>query len=129
MSNTTPRDGQELIKALTRRYFFKQAGIGLGGTALSLLLRRDLFAAGDAPPEVAGHTLLDPKPPMFPARAKSVIYLFMAGAPSHLDMLDYKPKLQQYNGELIPQEWFSGSCFLYSPWMRLLQACRRTGPC
>ena len=39
---------------------------------------------------------------MFPAKAKSVIYLFMAGAPSHLDMLDFKPKLQQYNGQLIP---------------------------
>ena len=42
---------------------------------------------------------------MFPAKAKSIIYLFMAGAPSHLDMLDYKPKLQQYNGQLIPQEF------------------------
>ena len=50
---------------------------------------------------------------MFPAKAKSVIYLFMAGAPSHLDMLDYKPKLQQYNGELIPQEFMKGQRFAF----------------
>ena len=50
---------------------------------------------------------------MFPAKAKSVIYLFMAGAPSHLDMLDYKPKLQQYNGQLIPQEFMKGQRFAF----------------
>ena len=50
---------------------------------------------------------------MFPAKAKSVIYLFMAGAPSHLDMLDYKPKLQQYNGEFIPQEFMKGQRFAF----------------
>ena len=45
---------------------------------------------------------------MFPAKAKSIIYLFMAGAPSHLDLLDYKPTLQQYNGQHIPEEFLKG---------------------
>src|SRR5271157_2686409 len=114
MSNTPPQNREELLKILTRRYFFKQAGIGLGASALSLLLRRDLLAAG-APPAlaVAGPNPLAPKPSMFPAKAKSVIYLFMAGAPSHLDMLDYKPKLQQYNGEFIPQEFMKGQRFAF----------------
>ena len=44
MSNTFPHDREELMKAFTRRYFFKQAGIGLGASALSLLLRATLFA-------------------------------------------------------------------------------------
>ena len=65
MSNSK-QDRQELLKSLTRRYFFKQAGIGLGGTALSLLLRRDLLAAGN-PPDAPGHISLGPKSPMFPA--------------------------------------------------------------
>src|SRR5580700_2797546 len=112
MSNSTPQDRQEMLKALTRRYFFKQAGIGLGGTALSLLLRCDLLAAGN-PPDAPGHISLGPKSPMFPAKAKSVIYLFMAGAPSHLDLLDFKPTLQQYNGQLIPQEFMKGQRFAF----------------
>ena len=115
MSEKLPHDPEELAKALTRRYFFKQAGIGLGGTALSLLLRRDLFAAGIVPPNSSAPepNPLAAKPSMFPAKAKSIIYLFMAGAPSHLDLLDYKPKLQQYNGQLIPEEFTKGQRFAF----------------
>ena len=115
MSEKLPHDPEELAKALTRRYFFKQAGIVVGGTALSLLLRRDLFAADAASPGLPAPepNPLAAKPSMFPARAKSVIYLFMAGAPSHLDLLDYKPKLQQYNGQLIPEEFTKGQRFAF----------------
>ena len=72
MSNTSPHDRQELIKALTRRYFFKQAGIGLGGTALSLLLSRDLLAAAG----VAGRPrpspiLWLPSRPCFPPKPRA----------------------------------------------------------
>src|SRR5581483_10860061 len=96
---------EEFLKAITRRYFFKHAGLGLGATALSGLLRQDLFASSAAPDAVPAPPPipLAARAPMFPAKAKSVIYLFMAGAPSHLDMFDFKPKLQQYNGQLIPQ--------------------------
>ena len=115
MSEKLPHDPEELAKALTRRYFFKQAGIVVGGTALSLLLRRDLFAADAASPGLPAPepNPLAAKPSMFPARAKSVIYLFMAGAPSHLDLLDYKPTLQKYNGQLIPEEFMKGQRFAF----------------
>src|SRR5208283_3540055 len=80
-----------------------------------LLLHRDLFATNSAVPGISAPSAnpLAPKPPMFAAKAKSVIYLFMAGAPSHLDLLDYKPKLQQYNGQLIPQEFMKGQRFAF----------------
>jgi hypothetical protein len=115
MSNTSPLDHEDLMKAFTRRYFFKQAGIGVGATALSLLLGRDVLGAGGGLPAMPTPepNPLAPKPSMFPPKAKSVIYLFMAGAPSHLDMLDYKPKLQQYNGQLIPEEFLKGQRFAF----------------
>ena len=91
MTNDYPPDMKDLVKAVTRRYFFKQAGLGVGATALSLLLSRDLRAAGVAAPGRPAPNPLAAKPPMYPAKAKSIIYLFMAGAPSHLDLLDYKP--------------------------------------
>ena len=110
---TDTRLPNDLVKAVTRRYFFQRAGLGVGATALSMLLHRDLFGAiaggipGPAPNPLA------PKPPMFPAKAKSIIYLFMAGAPSHLDLLDYKPTLKKYNGQLIPDEFLKGQRFAF----------------
>ena len=105
-----------LLRAVTRRYFFKQAGFGLGAAALSSLLNHSAFAAsfsGAVGATAAGATPLAPKPPMFPAKAKSVIYLFMAGAPSQVDLLDYKPKLRELNGQRIPQEMINGERFAF----------------
>jgi len=115
MSNTPPQKSGRVDEGPHPALFLQQAGIGVGATALSLLMRRDLFAAGAVPlgVPIPGSNSVAAKPPMFPAKAKSVIYLFMAGAPSHLDMLDYKPKLQQYNGELIPQEFMKGQRFAF----------------
>jgi hypothetical protein len=56
---------------------------------------------------------LAPKAPMFAPKAKSVIYLFMAGAPSQVDLLDYKPKLQQLDGQGIPAEMTKGERFAF----------------
>jgi Protein of unknown function (DUF1501) len=89
----------ELLKASTRRHFFKQSSFGIGAAALSGLLRGDT-------PETA-------KTPMFPAKAKSVIYLFMAGAPSQVDLLDPKPTLQKYDGQHIPDEFVKGERFAF----------------
>ncbi|MGA8029164.1 MAG: DUF1501 domain-containing protein, partial [Bryobacteraceae bacterium] len=91
----------ELLCASTRRHFFKQSGFGIGAAALTGLLNSTLFASDvkvDASNPVA------PKAPMFPAKAKSVIYLFMAGAPSQVDLLDSKPTLQKYDGQNVPEE-------------------------
>src|SRR4051812_50067486 len=51
---------------------------------------------------------MDPKPPHFPAKVKNIIYLFMAGGPSQLEMFDYKPKLQEYDGKPIPDSLVAG---------------------
>ncbi|MGA7413165.1 MAG: DUF1501 domain-containing protein, partial [Bryobacteraceae bacterium] len=56
---------------------------------------------------------LSPKPPMFPAKAKSIIYLFMAGAPSQVDLFDFKPTLQKYDGQNVPQELMKGERFAF----------------
>lgn len=85
----------EYRKLVTRRWFFKQCGVGLGAIALSELLGGK--ASGAAHP-------LAPKLPHFAARAKRVIYLFMAGGPSHLELFDNKPELAKWDGKLPPAE-------------------------
>ncbi len=107
-------DAGETLRAVTRRHFFRQAGFGIGAAALTTLLNRDLFAAVEAVagPAPAANPLAH-KPPMFPAKAKSIIYLFMAGAPSQVDLLDYKPKLQQFDGQTIPEEFLKGERFAF----------------
>ncbi|RME95307.1 MAG: DUF1501 domain-containing protein [Verrucomicrobia bacterium] len=84
----------------SRRWFLKECGLGLGKIALGSLLV-DAFA----PRSQAGVSAVDafkPRPPHFPARAKAVIHLFMAGAPSHLDLFDYKPELAKLEGKPLP---------------------------
>jgi len=106
----------DMLRAVTRRHFFKQAGFGIGATALTTLLNRYAFGATTAgaigEPALAANPL-SPKPPMFAAKAKSIIYLFMAGAPSQVDLLDYKPKLQQLDGQHIPAEIVKGQQFAF----------------
>lgn len=75
----------------TRREFFQRAGSGLAGIALASL-------ASAAPAKDP----LDPKPPHLKPKAKSVIWLFMEGGPSHIDLFDPKPKLAQMNGQPMP---------------------------
>jgi hypothetical protein len=82
---------------MTRRHFFRQAGFGIGGAALFRLLQGESRANGTH----------------FPARAKSVIYLFMAGAPSHLDLFDPKPKLRELDGQDCPDSLLKGERFAF----------------
>jgi hypothetical protein len=100
----------DFLRSVTRRHFFTQSGFGIGTVALTALLNQSLFAA-DGPVDEA--SALAPKPPMFPAKAKSVIYLFMAGAPSQVDLLDYKPMLQKYDGQNVPKELTKGERFAF----------------
>ncbi len=90
---------------ITRRHFFGQTGFGIGTLALSALLGDRPLAAETNP--------LAPKKPQFAPKAKSVIYLFMAGAPSQLDLFDYKPKLNQYDGQPVPAELVKGERFAF----------------
>ena len=86
---------------LARRWFLKECGVGLGAIALNQLLGAGTSAARAASSEV---NPLAAKAPHFRPKAKSVIFLFMAGAPSHLEMFDNKPQLAKYDNTLPPAE-------------------------
>ena len=92
-------------KQITRRWFFKECGVGLGAIALGSLLGEGAVAAAE---KVAGTNPLSPRQPHFKAKAKRVIFLFMAGAPSHLELFDYKPDLAKWDGKLPPAELLKG---------------------
>lgn len=94
---------------ITRRHFFSRCGLGLGSIALASLLKENgALAAPQAPPNP-----FEPKPGHFPARAKNVIFLFMAGGPSQLELFDFKPKLVELNGQPIPQSFIEGKRFAF----------------
>ncbi|MEX2120598.1 MAG: DUF1501 domain-containing protein [Pirellulales bacterium] len=94
---------RELNRLRARRWFLRDCGVGLGTMALaSLLDGRPARAEGQAA------NPLSPRQPHFAPKAKRVIYLFMAGAPSHLDLLDYKPELAKRNGQLPPESLLKG---------------------
>ncbi|MCH8047872.1 MAG: DUF1501 domain-containing protein [Planctomycetes bacterium] len=93
----------------TRRHFLRNCQMGIGSMALGSLLVSDSSAATrsfDNP--------LAPRKPHFPGKAKSVIYLHMAGSPPHLDLLDYKPELVRLNGQPCPDEFLKGKRFAFT---------------
>jgi len=89
----------------TRRHFFQQAGFGVGSLALGSLLNDRLFAQTVNP--------MAPRAPHFAPKAKRIIFLFMAGAPSQLDLFDYKPALNRYDGQPVPQDVIKGERFAF----------------
>ena len=97
------------LRDLTRRHFFSRCALGLGSVALGSLLA-DQLASAQSPALV---NPLAPKAPHFPARAKRIIYLFMAGGPSQFELFDYKPKLVELNGQPIPQSFIEGKRFAF----------------
>ncbi len=102
----------EQALAQTRRHFFGQMGLGFGSIALGALMgadRRALGADGAGPRTDP----LAPKPPMIPPRAKSVIYLHMAGSPSQIDLFENKPALTKFSGQDCPKEYLEGKRFAF----------------
>jgi hypothetical protein len=97
----------------TRRHFFQECGVGLGSLALASLLNegRAEAAAAAVPAPPAGP--LGPKRPHHRAKAKSVIFLFMAGGPSQLELFDPKPKLNALHGKPIPADFIKGKRFAF----------------
>lgn len=102
-----------------RRQFLQRSACGFGMLALADLLASQSASAvtpasGDGPSQLAG------KPPHFPARAKRVIFLFMHGGPSQVDTFDYKPQLQQRDGESyggkMPSQIDAKPLLMASPW-------------
>src|SRR6188508_1450705 len=104
--NLLPDLAAENRRFLTRRWFFRDCGVKLGTIALASLLRDHLNPAARA--AIQATNLMAPKQPHFPAKAKRVIYLFQAGAPSHLELFDYKPQLAKFDGKLPPTELLKG---------------------
>ena len=87
--------------ATTRRDFLFRAGNGFGSLALAWMLSREIAAKEkDKLPPAANP--LAPKPPHFKAKAKAVIFLYMVGAPSHIETFDPKPELQRLHGQQLP---------------------------
>jgi len=103
---TTP---EQLLLKETRRHFFSRCAVGVGQVALAQLMSGGSLLAEPA----ASGSPMDPKPPHFPAKVKSVIYLFMAGGPSQLELFDYKPALQQYDGKSAPESLLKGKRFAF----------------
>ncbi len=98
----------------TRRHFLKESAMGLGALAMGSLLAGcgGKTAANNPVVFDAAHPLA-PKSPMFPGRATSVIYLHMAGAPSQLELFDYKPDLMKLDGQDCPQSLLEGKRFAF----------------
>ena len=94
-----------LYPLTARRFFFEQCGVGLGKVALTSLLGADLCQRAAAEERTDP---MAPRMPHFRAKAKQVIFLFMAGGPSHLDLFDYKPTLRKYDGQPVPPEIIAG---------------------
>jgi hypothetical protein len=93
-------------RQVTRRWFLEQCGVGLGAIALGQLLGRQGQAAeaGTSP----SLNPMAPKAPHYAPKAKRVLFLFMAGAPSHLELFDNKPQLAKFDGTLPPPGLIKG---------------------
>ena len=98
----------EALRLATRRQFFRDCSAGLGTVALASLLNKRLFA-GPAP----SANPLAPLKPHFAPRAKNIIFLHMAGAPSQLDLFDHKPKLNELNNQPVPESFIKGERFAF----------------
>ncbi|MFZ9914496.1 MAG: DUF1501 domain-containing protein, partial [Phycisphaerales bacterium] len=105
------------VAQATRRTFLGSlaggaAAFSLGGIALSELLAREAHAAGAGGTDPAADALA-PRSPHFAARAKAVIYIHLAGSPSQLELLDYKPALTRFHGTPCPDEYLKGEKFAF----------------
>lgn len=95
----------EHMQSLTRRHFLQSTGAGIGAAALSCLLGQHQAGAAIAPD--------GPRGAQFTPRAKRVICLHMAGSPPQLDLYDYKPKLNELNGQKCPDEFLANERFAF----------------
>lgn len=104
---------EEILKAVTRRHFFHDCGVGLGAIGLTSLLNGSLWASEVSDNPIVSDNPMGLKPSHFPAKAKRVVYMHMAGAPSQLELFDYKPMLKKLNGTNCPDELFKNDQFAF----------------
>ena len=101
------------VQHSTRRHFLQNCTTGLGAMALGGLMGNHALGAARNNVQRAPSDPMAPMKPHFPGKAKRVIFLHMAGAPSQLELFDYKPALQRMNGKLAPQEFLDGKNFAF----------------
>jgi hypothetical protein len=101
---------QEELRHVTRRHFLKESAFGLGSLWLG---SNTLSAATGSSIERDVTKPLDSRAPSFAPKAKRIIFLHMAGAPSQFELFDHKPVLQQYNGKECPAEYLEGQRFAF----------------
>jgi hypothetical protein len=95
-------------RQVSRRWFLEQCGVGLGSMALGHLLQQQGYAADTSKPQAAAVNSMAPRAPQFAPKAKRVLFLFMAGAPSHLELFDHRPQLAKFDGTLPPADLIKG---------------------
>src|SRR5215207_2725446 len=96
---------------IARRHFLEECGVGVGRAALAALIAEN--ATRSAAAQTQTPFSLMPKKPHFEPKATAVIHLFMAGAPSHLDLFDYKPQLVKYAGKPLPPSVIKGQRYAF----------------
>ncbi|MGI8950270.1 MAG: DUF1501 domain-containing protein [Chitinophagaceae bacterium] len=107
------REAQHAVCRMhSRRHFIKESAMGLGGLALATLFGCSTNQTTNQIVFDPSHPLA-PKLPPFPGKAKSIIYLHMAGAPSQLELFDYKPELAKMDGQLCPPSLLEGKRFAF----------------
>ena len=122
------RPADEKRVQLTRRHFFRDCGVGIGAVALASLLDDDSALGAPLLKSDTGARL--PVRGHFPARAKSVIYMHMAGGPSQLELFDPKPKLRELSGQITPKSFTEGKRFAFlKPDAKLLGSVREFRRC
>ncbi|MCA9144620.1 MAG: DUF1501 domain-containing protein [Planctomycetaceae bacterium] len=99
---------ENAILASTRRQFFERCGVGVGSMALA-----SLFAQEQAGAKPVVTNPMAPRQPHYKPKAKSVIFMFMAGGPSQLDLFNDKPMLREHHGQLPPQSYLEGKRFAF----------------
>ena len=99
------------LNEITRRHFLYSAATGIGGLALSSLI--GCSQTGNTTNAIASLTDTFNRSPHFPPKAKYVIYMHMAGAPSQLELFDYKPLLKKLDGQDCPQSFLEGKKFAF----------------
>lgn len=105
-------DSLARLRALTRRHFFADCRIGLGALGLASLLDERLLASPSGEADRRNNPLAV-RPTHFPPKATSVIFLFMAGGPSQLELFNYRPRLQELDGQVIPESFVAGKRFAF----------------
>ncbi len=101
------------LRQVSRRHFLSESAAGLGAIALGGLLGGCVSKDPTQQQLQAALDPMSPRPPHFPGKAKRVIYMHMAGAPSQLELFDYKPELQKLDNQLCPQSLLEGKRFAF----------------